>query len=995
MSNDPRIQDSTLCDLVAQFDIFEQPRRLKPIRSLVADTNDGSTATGMKQYHVQNFGIVNGINSIYGLGTKSDASGYKIFKKTDIAGPSWSALSGAFAESTDTLWPGIFQPSVGSDQFLYFLAGDKFKALNYNGGAEYVNPSVDFPDVTTSVAEGVVAKDQNAYFGRNNSIYRVTAPGAPQTFTVTIASPGVFTSTAHGLISGSRVRFTTTGALPTGIVAGTEYFVIATGLTADAFEVSATLGGSAINTSVSQSGTHTLYRPPSLALQLSIPATHEVSSIDTNGNYLAFSACPKASTVNVATMSPGTVAANGAPMGWQNPNNAKVSDDAYTTLGPTTGVGSVEYLTVAGGGSGGNSFSNSSQAGGGGAGGLLQGVSLPLTAGAHAITVGAGGAGGVGGNGGNSSIDALIVAIGGGGGANVGTGQTGIGASGGSGGGAAGNAVTPGTGGGAATSGQGNVGGNRGITSAFGAAGGGGSGGAGSSSSSGAASGSAGGAGLASSISGASLTYAAGGGGSTLIGHDGAAGTANTGNGGVGSTQNGSDGQNGGAGGSGVVVVRYHTDGSDGISNTSTGGTITTSGGYTIHTFTASGTFTVVAAALTNPFNLKATNFGMTIPSGATINGIKIDIEKKASGVVTDNIVKIIKADGSFGTLNKALADAWGSSDGYISYGGSLDLWGESWAYTDINDADFGVVISATVPDSGTASIDHIRITVYYTAAPPSYPNLESYLYIWDLVSPDVTEAIKMGPGKLSVIENVGGVILGVTDEYLSDSFGNDKGKIVIRGWSGGEAQILKTIPALASGGSLSRFKGIKGGHIYFYAKIPTDVNASTYREGIWAFGRKDTQSPWALSLEYDTSQFASSVQGFRFIGNFLMIGHSTDGSISRSADTETYAYTSIYQSQIYENEFENQLTSVELTIEPLPSGAVATVKVRQNAETAWTTLFSMTTANATFDLRSKLASGEDFAKFHTCQFRVESTGGAVPLKFRAKYITLIDESDE
>lgn len=80
------------------------------------------------------------------------------------------------------------------------------------------------------------------------------------TATITIATPGVVTSTAHGLKAGSTISFTTTGALPTGITAGTVYYVIATGLTADAFQFSATAGGAAINTTGSQSGVHTLTR---------------------------------------------------------------------------------------------------------------------------------------------------------------------------------------------------------------------------------------------------------------------------------------------------------------------------------------------------------------------------------------------------------------------------------------------------------------------------------------------------------------------------------------------------------------------------------------------------------------------------------------------------------------------------------------------------------------------------------------------------------------
>lgn len=78
------------------------------------------------------------------------------------------------------------------------------------------------------------------------------------TFTVTIASPGVFSLTAHGLALNNVVYFSTTGALPTGLTAGTPYYVISAGLTADAFQVSATEGGSAVNTSGSQSGTHSI-----------------------------------------------------------------------------------------------------------------------------------------------------------------------------------------------------------------------------------------------------------------------------------------------------------------------------------------------------------------------------------------------------------------------------------------------------------------------------------------------------------------------------------------------------------------------------------------------------------------------------------------------------------------------------------------------------------------------------------------------------------------
>jgi microcystin-dependent protein len=78
------------------------------------------------------------------------------------------------------------------------------------------------------------------------------------TVTVTIASPTVISAAAHGLQIGDQVYFTTTGALPTGISPNTLYYIISAGYGANAFQISATRGGSAINTSGSQSGVHTM-----------------------------------------------------------------------------------------------------------------------------------------------------------------------------------------------------------------------------------------------------------------------------------------------------------------------------------------------------------------------------------------------------------------------------------------------------------------------------------------------------------------------------------------------------------------------------------------------------------------------------------------------------------------------------------------------------------------------------------------------------------------
>lgn len=262
-------------------------------------------------------------------------------------------------------------------------------------------------------------------------------------------------------------------------------------------------------------------------------------------------------------------------------------------------MANVQALVVGGGGGGG-----SNRGGGGGGGGYQYNASLTVNNIAYTVTVGAGGAQQAAGS---NSVFSTITANGGGDGGDA----TQDGTAGGCGGGSSLKL----TGGGAGSQG-GNGGVGRANTGSFdGAGGGGGGAGATGGNSPDVNTGGTGGNGTANSISGTSVTYAGGGGGcggacqggvvvnvaaggtggggasssyngTTII--DAVPGTANTGGGGGG---RGNAGGTTGSGGSGIVIIRYVTA----DFGTCTGGTITTSGSDTIHTFTSSGTMTFVA----------------------------------------------------------------------------------------------------------------------------------------------------------------------------------------------------------------------------------------------------------------------------------------------------------------------------------------------------------------------------------------------------------------
>jgi hypothetical protein len=109
-------------------------------------------------------------------------------------------------------------------------------------------------------AKVLLARDTD--FDYNFKVEENDKPAATSgTCTITIAAPGVITLTAHGYAVNDAVVFSTTGALPTGLTAGTTYYVKTTP-TADTFTVAATVGGAAITTSGTQSGVHTVTDVP-------------------------------------------------------------------------------------------------------------------------------------------------------------------------------------------------------------------------------------------------------------------------------------------------------------------------------------------------------------------------------------------------------------------------------------------------------------------------------------------------------------------------------------------------------------------------------------------------------------------------------------------------------------------------------------------------------------------------------------------------------------
>jgi hypothetical protein len=123
---------------------------------------------------------------------------------------------------------------------------------------------------------------------------------------------------------------------------------------------------------------------------------------------------------------------------------------------------------------------------------------------------------------------------------------------------------------------------------------------------------------------------------------------------------------------------------------------------------------------------LKCTNFGFSLAASQTVIGITVEFEAKrsGSGTLVPYRARIVNEAGTIGTtdLTSTLTPASGlsnltTSDTLYATGGEGQLWGESWLYSDINDADFGAAIAFNYSSGSAArnvTVDRMQITVFH-----------------------------------------------------------------------------------------------------------------------------------------------------------------------------------------------------------------------------------------------------------------------------------------
>jgi len=305
---------------------------------------------------------------------------------------------------------------------------------------------------------------------------------------------------------------------------------------------------------------------------------------------------------------------------------------------------------------------------------------------------------------------------------------------------------------------------------------------------------------------------------------------------------------------------------------------------------------------------------------------------------------------------------------------------------------------ASTITDSAKTVPTNYKITSIanygsYMAigcSPKDSFNGKSTVFLWNLSSDLFAETIDWGEGDLRVLEPVEGMLVGVTDRYLNNATGAGRGSMIIQGYTGGAAQVLKEVFTQALvGKTIPISKAVKNNRLFFAAKIMTNSAGTTYNEGIWSFGRKNTNYSYSLTLDIiDENIDTDGIQAFGTAANYFFIAHSGDGSVDKTNDAATYAFTSIYESQIFnfgDVDSDKMLNSLKVSFRAQAAGETVTANYRVDGATSWTTIGSESTdGTLSRTFLSIESTGVAFAAFREIEFRLESTGGAEILGFRA-----------
>jgi hypothetical protein len=287
--------------------------------------------------------------------------------------------------------------------------------------------------------------------------------------------------------------------------------------------------------------------------------------------------------------------------------------------------------------------------------------------------------------------------------------------------------------------------------------------------------------------------------------------------------------------------------------------------------------------------------------------------------------------------------------------------------------------------------------------------SFKSKVYIWDRDTSlnTLSEVIDWGTGVLRVLNELDGVLIGISDAQGTTTTARDFDSILIKAYNGVAPELIREIATrkettTAPDAAINpRVNFIHRGKLYFSANI---VGGSTSPSlyGLWSIGKSRLTGQYSITVEAGATNDNSEtgILAAVIVGDLFQFVHTAEGTVTRSEtdynNADAFAQTAFYESVVNPSMSsvdyvqQKQLCSVSCHYMPLPAvGSTVTnfITFQYRVDGGdWTAIFTEATEGVTATERIKDASGDEFTAGRNYEFRIESKGGAEILGFTYKY---------
>lgn len=267
-----------------------------------------------------------------------------------------------------------------------------------------------------------------------------------------------------------------------------------------------------------------------------------------------------------------------------------------------------------------------------------------------------------------------------------------------------------------------------------------------------------------------------------------------------------------------------------------------------------------------------------------------------------------------------------------------------------------------------------------------------STVYLWDRDTSLTTlsESIDWGEGVIKVLEQVDGILIGISAQTDST---RTKKRVTFRYYNGNSAIQFEELVTTATT-TVYIDKQRVNNRVYFM--MQTTING-TVRDGIWSVTRLNDR--FVLTHERtpnnDTPLSSGVLNGFIVVGDFIYISYQSASAyaLSKTNDQASYTHTSIIETSINpdmpeaDRVLKKQLYTVAVSCDPLPSGGQLVLKYKVDGG-SYVTVDTFTTTGAVVFERTRAVTAH-FSNGREFEFVIEATGGATPTGIYYKYDAL------